>query len=207
MHGGRKQEETIEYVVQGRDGTKCKSTGGGGDLDATGRRREQGGGPKTDRLRSRTKKSSTRKLGLPLLWKQRQSRTKDRQNYVHGLQRADAGSLKVHFQKLSDWLHGEKERNRMDKYLSSFRCDHPESSDYSHHVQELALEEKSAVRSAEAYGFTDPNVAAITVRVLFGKEWAKMTFTEMEREMRRRGDKGSICKTFSLDESDGGICG
>ena len=25
-----------------------------------------------------------------------------------------------------------------------------------------------------------------------------MTFTEMEREMRRRGDKGSICKTFSL---------
>ena len=25
-----------------------------------------------------------------------------------------------------------------------------------------------------------------------------MTFTEMEREMRRRGDKGSICKAFSL---------
>ena len=42
---------------------------------------------------------------------------------------------------------------------------YPESSHYSHHVQELALEEIG--RWMEAYRFTHPNVAAITVRVLF----------------------------------------
>ena len=77
----------------------------------------------------------------------------------------------MHFQKLSYRLDGEKERNRMDKYLLSFRCYCPESSHYSHHVQELALEEIG--RWMEAYRFTHPNVAAITVRVLFGRKEEK----------------------------------
>ena len=76
--------------------------------------------------------------------------------------------MKVHFQELPYRLHGEKERNRMDKYLLSFRCYYPESSHYSHHVQELALEEIG--QWVEAYRFTHPKVTAITVRVLFGKE-------------------------------------
>ena len=76
--------------------------------------------------------------------------------------------MKVHFQKLSYRLDGEKERNRMDKYLLSFRCYYPKSSHYSHHVQELALEEIG--RWMEAYRFTHPNVAAITVRVLIGRK-------------------------------------
>ena len=76
--------------------------------------------------------------------------------------------MKVHFQKLSYRLYGEKERNRMDKYLLSFRCYYPESSHYSHHVQELALEEIG--RWMEAYRFTHPKVTAITVRVLFGRK-------------------------------------
>ena len=76
----------------------------------------------------------------------------------------------MHFQKLSYRLYGEKERNRMDKYLLSFRYYYPESSHYSHHVQELALEEIG--RWMEAYRFTHPNVTAITVRVLFGRKEA-----------------------------------
>ena len=75
--------------------------------------------------------------------------------------------MKVHFQKLSYRLHGEK-GNHMKKYLLSFRCYYPESSHYSHHVQELALEEIG--RWMEAYHFTHPTVAAITVRVSFDRE-------------------------------------
>lgn len=53
----------------------------------------------------------------------------------------------------------------MDRYLVSFRCYYPESIVYSHHIQELAPEEIE--KWMEAYHFIHPNVAAITVRVLF----------------------------------------
>lgn len=76
--------------------------------------------------------------------------------------------MKVHIQKLTYRLYGEKGQPQMKVYPLSIRCYFPGTGNYTHHMQDLPL--KDIAKWVEAYKFTHPTLESISIKIYLDKE-------------------------------------